>query len=59
MAKQTNKNNQNQSKNNKSNKIIIKRKTPTPKIIIETQTNKENWFLKIIKTFFNGCIKSF
>ncbi|MDC9032289.1 hypothetical protein [Columbia Basin potato purple top phytoplasma] len=42
-----------QSKKNKSNKIIIKRKTPTPKIIIETQAKKENWFLKIIKTFFN------
>ncbi|QKX95215.1 hypothetical protein [Candidatus Phytoplasma asteris] len=49
----TNKNTKNQSKNNKSNKIIIKRKTPTPKIIIETQAKKENWFLKIIKTFFN------
>lgn len=56
MAKKTNKNTKNQSKNNKSNKIIIKRKTPTPKIIIETQTKKENWFFKIIKTFFNILI---
>ncbi|WAN63099.1 hypothetical protein RS022_00940 [Candidatus Phytoplasma rubi] len=53
MAKKTNKNTKNQSKNNKSNEIIIKRKTQTPKIIIETQTKKEKWFLKIIKTFFN------
>lgn len=53
MAKKTNKNTKNQSKNNKSNEIIIKRKNSTPKIIIETQTKKENWLLKIIKTFFN------
>ncbi|PQP78950.1 hypothetical protein C6B37_02845, partial [Candidatus Phytoplasma phoenicium] len=52
----TNKNTKNQSKNNKSNEIIIKRKTPAPKIIIETQTNKENWLLKIIKTFFKILI---
>ncbi|TKA87886.1 MAG: hypothetical protein QS2022_4310 [Candidatus Phytoplasma asteris] len=56
MAKKTNKNTKNQSKNNKSNEIIIKRKTLTPKIIIETQTKKEKWFLKIIKTFFNILI---
>ncbi|GAK74310.1 hypothetical protein OYV_08150, partial ['Chrysanthemum coronarium' phytoplasma] len=42
-----------QSKNNKTTKTIIKRKTPTPKIIIATQTQKENWFFKIIKNFFN------
>ncbi|QKX95521.1 hypothetical protein [Candidatus Phytoplasma asteris] len=53
MSKKTNKNSKNQSKNNKSNEIIIKRKNPTPKIIIETQTKKENWLFKIIKTFFN------
>ncbi|GAK74075.1 MAG: hypothetical protein QS2022_1340 [Candidatus Phytoplasma asteris] len=52
MAKKTNKN----TKNNKSNKIIIKRKTQFPKIIIETQTQKENWLFKIIKTFFNILI---
>ncbi|MEZ0180195.1 hypothetical protein ['Camptotheca acuminata' phytoplasma] len=45
-----------QTKNNKSNEIIIKRKNPTPKIIIETQTKKENWFLKIIKIFFHILI---
>ncbi|MDO8057543.1 hypothetical protein [Candidatus Phytoplasma gossypii] len=45
--KKTNKN----TKNNNSTKIIIKRKTPTPKIIIETQTNKENWLFNIIKNF--------
>nr|BDU62109.1 hypothetical protein [Candidatus Phytoplasma phoenicium] len=56
MAKKTNKNTKNQSKNNKSNEIIIKRKTPAPKIIIETQTKKENWLFKIIKTFFNILI---
>ncbi|GAK74301.1 hypothetical protein ['Chrysanthemum coronarium' phytoplasma] len=56
MAKQTNKNTKNQSKNNKSNKIIIKRKNPTPKIIIETQTKKENWWLKIAKAFFKILI---
>ncbi|TKA88179.1 MAG: hypothetical protein QS2022_1590 [Candidatus Phytoplasma asteris] len=56
MAKQTNKNTKNQSKNNKSNKIIIKRKNPTPKIIIETQTKKENWWLKITKAFFKILI---
>ncbi|WAN63263.1 hypothetical protein RS022_03250 [Candidatus Phytoplasma rubi] len=52
MAKKTNKN----TKNNKSNEIIIKRKTTTPKIIIETQTQKENWFFKITKTFFKILI---
>ncbi|QKX95169.1 MAG: hypothetical protein RP166_2090 [Rapeseed phyllody phytoplasma] len=53
MAKKIIETKKNQSKNNESNKNIIKRKTPTPKIIIETQAKKENWFLKIIKTFFN------
>ncbi|QKX95229.1 hypothetical protein [Candidatus Phytoplasma asteris] len=52
----TNKNTKNQSKNNKSNKIIIKRKTQTPSIIIETQTKKENWLFKIVKTFFKILI---
>ncbi|WP_268850227.1 hypothetical protein [Candidatus Phytoplasma rubi] len=49
-------NSSNQSKNNKSNKIIIRKQTQTPKIIIETQTKKEKWCLKIIKTFFKIII---
>ncbi|MDO8054927.1 hypothetical protein OC691_00860 ['Cleome sp.' phytoplasma] len=56
-SQNNNKTNKN-TKNNKSTKIIIKRKTPTPKIIIETQTNKENWLLKIIKNSFNILIWS-
>ncbi|PEH36349.1 hypothetical protein BBA70_01090 [New Jersey aster yellows phytoplasma] len=37
-------------------KIIITKRKPTtehPKIVIETQTKKENWFLKILKSIFN------
>lgn len=56
MAKKIIETKKNQTKNNKSAKTIIKRKNPTPKIIIETQTKKENWFLKIIKIFFHILI---
>ncbi|WP_041624737.1 hypothetical protein [Candidatus Phytoplasma asteris] len=52
------KNNKKNTKKSTGKIIITKRKpiTEPPKIIIETQTKKENWFLKTLKSIINKIL---